>query len=298
MITDRPIKSTLYTADAPCVVPRCFPEDLLLAVEALPSTIDALAEVPEESGDSAREDDDMQEEDDLEEGEEEQGDEDELEEDEEEEEEAVGVEGVAGDAPHHEEGVDPADRGGDDSENASQASTDSDSEREDNESDRGEGSDRTPKTVGASKSRRKRLQRRRSSATSSLGTTTRGSSGNIPGRGWVRRVPASGSSLTAPFLTWLLWLEHCRRASELESKARSAARAFVARAGSLAPVLEACFRVLRASQVGGWVAGVALPGSVVRLRREVPDLTCLVASGLLILWRRRFGSSDTDAIQE
>ncbi|CAM9284140.1 unnamed protein product [Scytosiphon promiscuus] len=189
------------------LIARCFPEDLLLAVEALPYTIDALAEVPEDGG----------------------------------------------------EGVDSADGRSDTSENASETSTDAQPEREGDESDHGDGSDRNrmPKTVGASKSRRIRLQRRRSSGASSLRMSTRGSSGYIPGRGRGRLSPASGSSLTAPFLTWLLWLEHCRRASELETKARSAARAFVARAGSLAPVLEACFRVLRASQDGAGRGGSA-----------------------------------------
>lgn len=104
------------------------------------------------------------------------------------------------------------------------------------------------------KSRRKRLQRRRGSgrgtnkAGMAAAAAARGSGGGTQGDGRGRRCsPAAGASLTAPFLTWLLWLEHCRRASELETKSRSAARAFVVRAGSLAPILEACFRVLRAS---------------------------------------------------
>lgn len=90
------------------------------------------------------------------------------------------------------------------------------------------------------KSRRKRLRRRYSSSLANA---------NQAHRGRTRRDPATGPSLTAPFLTWLLWLEHCRRASEVEGKARPAARAFMVRAGCLAPVMEACVRVLRASQV-------------------------------------------------
>lgn len=102
------------------------------------------------------------------------------------------------------------------------------------------------------RSRRRRLRRRRSESASN-----RGSESNVPGSsrggGGGRRSPAVGPTLTTPFLTWLLWLEHCRRASEVERRSRAAARAFVARAGALGPVLEACCRVLREFQVGlGW----------------------------------------------
>lgn len=102
----------------------------------------------------------------------------------------------------------------------------------------------TPRsTPGGGKSRRKRLRSRRDKTHAGTSNQT------TPGRRQEHRIPASGPSLTAPFLTWLLWLEHCRRASEVDKKSRSAARAFAVRAGALAPVLEACFRVLRATQV-------------------------------------------------
>lgn len=65
----------------------------------------------------------------------------------------------------------------------------------------------------------------------------------------TRRRLADGPSLTGPLLTWLLWLEHCRRVCKCDARVRAAARAFVMRAGALPPVLEACFRVLKASQV-------------------------------------------------
>lgn len=221
---------------------RCFPEDLLLAVEALPTTFDVLEEAshhgmgeiydgrlgtPEEGGTG----------DDGEESEEE----DENEKDEEEEEEKEG-EDASGDT----------DDDGQETDIISQNDS-ADPETEQHPNDPAH--DRAPQPAG--KSRRRRLRHRRSG-----GKTAHVPGGGADGagqeRGQFRRVRPSGASLTAPFLTWLLWLEHCRRASEVESKARSAARAFVVRAGALRPVLEACFRVLKASQVtrtAGWLCG-------------------------------------------
>lgn len=106
-----------------------------------------------------------------------------------------------------------------------------------------------------SKSRRKRLRRRQQQHANLM--LSRGiRSKKAPRRvDWTSRgrhgrySPPSGPELTTPFLTWLLWLEHCQRASAVEPKARSAARAFVVRAGALDPVLGACFRVLKVSQV-------------------------------------------------
>lgn len=229
---------------------RCFPEDLLLAVEALPTTIDALVEVshhgmgeiydgqsrtPEEGG-TGDDGEDSEEED---ENEEEKDDEEEEQEEEEEEQEEEDASGDTDDDGQETDTISQND------------SADSETKQQPNDP----AHDRAPQPAG--KSRRRRLRRRRSGE-----KTTHVPGGGADGagqpRGQFRRVRSSGASLTAPFLTWLLWLEHCRRASEVESKARSAARAFVVRAGALSPVLEACFRVLKASQVtraAGWPCG-------------------------------------------
>lgn len=226
---------------------RCFPEDLLLAVEALPSTIDALAEAPQASARArggARGEDDM-----MAVHEEEEEDYDDDSESEEEDPED------AQQAWDSEEGadVDSAERPTSDASPEEEDGSENGGAEEEHSADSEpeHGGDSAPQST-ASKSRRKRLRRRLSgSGTTRTTTSDRGQAGSIPGGGRDRRRnPASGPSLTGPFLTWLLWLEHCRRASELEVKSRSAARAFVARAGALAPVMEACFRVLRASQVG------------------------------------------------
>lgn len=250
---------------------RCFPEDLLLAVEALPWTIDALTEAPENhrasssidargEDDSGMDTEEEEEEEDEQEVEEEEDDLDLLE---------VGYEAEGKDEEEG-DGGDLSDRRigevaaatASPSEKVSETTTTTDysatAQRTELEQPDNGSSDRPPPSSAAAgsseKSWRKRLQRRRAGAggTGNAGTSgasARGpSTGNIPRGGRGRRgSPPAGPSLTAPFLTWLLWLEHCRRASELETKSRAAARAFVVRAGSLAPILEACFRVLRAS---------------------------------------------------
>lgn len=100
------------------------------------------------------------------------------------------------------------------------------------------------------RSRRRRLRRRRNETAANRGpdSNTPASYGNRRGG---RLASICGPSLTAPFLTWLLWLEHCRRASEDRSRSRASARAFVARAGALGPILEACCWILREWQKVG-----------------------------------------------
>ena len=223
-------------------------------MEALPSTIDALSEIPESwTRDVDRDSYDLD-----------KGDEDEEDDEEEEEEDGEEEEEREGPIEEGDSGVDdpdPAATYRDDApasppseiglSNAATLTDDSASDAEEEGLDHphpdndGGLAPIPPPPHGSSKSRRKRLRRRRSSGTGGASGLLSGGGG---GRGG-RRSLAAGPSLTAPFLTWLLWLEHCRRASRLESKAKSAARAFVVRAGALAPVLEACFRVLRASQV-------------------------------------------------
>eukprot|EP00903_Cladosiphon_okamuranus_P017695 g16294.t1 len=248
------------------LIARCFPEDLLLAVEALPSTIDALSEIPEASRGTDGDSYEIDEEDE--------------DEDEEEEEEEVEVDygPTAQGEGADEDGSadDPASP-----ENGSQVAPSADSDASEQgleprpEDDGGLVAPPLPPhgTGGGSKSRRKRLRRRRISGNSSS-TSNYGSAAGAAARGRGRRSPAAGPSLTAPFLTWLLWLEHCRRAAKQEAKAKPAARAFVVRAGALAPVLEACFRVLRFSQgVGGRGAGAAArlgPAQAVRVSRLDP----------------------------
>lgn len=227
-------------------------------MEALPATIDALAEARDQPRDGGRREGDLQFMERVEgaaEGEEE------GEGDWEEEEDGEVLEEGHSDDGTFKGGLDVGQTGNVVSETASEPVSDELAEYE-TEQEVGppynHAVDRSPRPVG--NSRRRRLRRRRSGANTyqlpggGPGITT-------SGRGWSRHLPATGPSLTAPFLTWLLWLEHCRRASEVEGKARAAARAFVVRAGALAPVLEACFRVLRASQVPcistvrhGWAA--------------------------------------------
>lgn len=260
-------KHDMVTNDACCIRPirphRCFPEDLLFAVEALPATIESLERQPL-SG-AVEDSDGCDEENHVDSDDEAEDDTASLEEQEYHEQDLKEQEGV------NDDGVDDGD--GDDSDEASvshndrvaargevgkTATIDNDSEDDDDEDDDDEddgdefemGQDLlgSQPQQASGRSRRRRLRRRRSESTSK-----RGPDFNVPGSsrgsGRGRRSSVVLPELITPFLTWLLWLEHCRRASEVERRSRSAARAFVARAGALGPVLEACCRVIRESQV-------------------------------------------------